>query len=307
MMEKLVSVIVPIYNTEKYLERCIGSICSQTYQSLEIILIDDGSTDASLQICRDWAVKDSRIKLFSQKNAGASAARNYGLDCTIGNYVVFVDSDDYIDTDMIEEFYKAMESSQASVVISDVSHDRKVYHEDAIIDSYRALKIILSGIWWGGPAKMFNKDVVGTLRFPNKTIAEDYVFMVQLMDKCKNVYYLSRNFYHVEQRCNSLSHLRLSDRKFDELYNVKYVSDYIASRHPELKHLADHNLAGTLLKLLGLVYKAKREKEYATRVEEMVQIVRMNYGSFLRNPYLLFKQKVLLTLCLTKCTAKVIF
>ena len=99
---KLISVIVPVYNTEKYIEKCVMSILNQTYKNLEIILIDDGSTDNSPQICDSLAKKDNRITVIHQPNGGVSSARNIGLDNTHGDYITFVDSDDYIEPNMIE-------------------------------------------------------------------------------------------------------------------------------------------------------------------------------------------------------------
>ena len=97
-----ISVIVPVYNAEKYLNYALSSICGQTYQNLEILLIDDGSTDNSLKCCEEWAKKDKRIRVFHQENAGASAARNAGIEHASGQYVMFMDGDDWIDRDMYE-------------------------------------------------------------------------------------------------------------------------------------------------------------------------------------------------------------
>ena len=102
----MISVIVPIYNVEKYLIKCIESIINQTYKDLEIILVDDGSTDSSGKICDEFATKDNRIKVIHKKNGGLSSARNIGLDICKGNYISFIDSDDYIELDMYEKMIK---------------------------------------------------------------------------------------------------------------------------------------------------------------------------------------------------------
>lgn len=114
--EQLVSVILPIYNVEKYLERCISTIINQTYRNLEIILIDDGSTDLSADICDKWAAKDKRIKVVHKKNAGLGMARNTGIDNVSGKYVFFVDSDDYVSPDMVEKVVGLAEKTEADVV-----------------------------------------------------------------------------------------------------------------------------------------------------------------------------------------------
>ena len=109
MIQGLVSIIVPVYNSEKYLDQCVSSIVEQTYSSLEIILVDDGSTDNSPRMCDDWAQKDNRVKVVHKQNAGAGLARNSGLDIAAGEFVCFFDSDDYLDPDAI---YKAMTLAQ---------------------------------------------------------------------------------------------------------------------------------------------------------------------------------------------------
>lgn len=116
-MKPLISIIVPIYNVEKYLSRCIESILSQTFSNIEIILIDDGSTDNSGNICEEYAQKDYRVKFFYKENGGVSAARNYGLDKARGEWITFVDSDDWIDKNMYYEMYNKAVSSRADIVL----------------------------------------------------------------------------------------------------------------------------------------------------------------------------------------------
>ena len=110
MMQELITVIVPVYNTEKYLERCLDSIVGQTYRDLEILLIDDGSTDSSGEICRQYAEADDRITVLVKENGGQASARNLGLDRMQGEYVLFVDSDDYVSPDFVEELYRQIKA-----------------------------------------------------------------------------------------------------------------------------------------------------------------------------------------------------
>ena len=114
-MDKLISVIVPVYNVEKFLDKCISSIVNQTYKNLEIILIDDGSTDESVQICDKWQEKDNRVRLTHKENTGVSDTRNIGLEKTTGEYICFVDSDDYIEPDYIENLYKSLTENNADI------------------------------------------------------------------------------------------------------------------------------------------------------------------------------------------------
>ena len=116
MNDNLISIIVPIYNVEKYLNQCIQSIVKQTYKNLEIILIDDGSTDKSPELCDEWATNDKRIKVIHQKNQGAAMAKNQGLESATGELIAFVDSDDCIKIDMYERLYKLLKEKQCDIV-----------------------------------------------------------------------------------------------------------------------------------------------------------------------------------------------
>lgn len=117
--EKLISVIIPVYNIEKYIFKCLSSVASQKYTNLEIIVVDDGSTDNSGEICDMFAAGDNRIKIIHQKNAGLSAARNAGIDASKGEYIGFIDGDDYIDKMMYYEMIHIIEQNDADMVICD--------------------------------------------------------------------------------------------------------------------------------------------------------------------------------------------
>ena len=140
--QALISVIVPIYNTVEYLPRCVDSIRRQTYRNLEIILVDDGSPDRCPAMCDAWAEKDRRIKVIHKANGGLSDARNVGLQLAQGNYVAFIDSDDWIDLRFIEILYKAIVETEAEISACDI---RKVYEEsEERITSIDAIKVQLS-------------------------------------------------------------------------------------------------------------------------------------------------------------------
>ena len=116
-----ISVIVPVYNVEDYLDRCINSIVKQTYKNLEIILVDDGSTDSSYKICNEWAKKDERIKVLHNKNEGVSKARNVGIDASTGDFIAFVDSDDYIEETMFEKLLDKQKTNNSDIVFCRVN------------------------------------------------------------------------------------------------------------------------------------------------------------------------------------------
>jgi glycosyltransferase involved in cell wall biosynthesis len=125
MVQKKISIIIPVYNVIEYLDRCLTSVTEQTYTKLEIILVNDGSNDGSEKKCEKWAKKDSRIRYFSQKNQGQGAARNFGIEMATGDYLGFVDSDDWIAVEMMRKLYNKITLEKADVVICDIFHVTK--------------------------------------------------------------------------------------------------------------------------------------------------------------------------------------
>lgn len=208
---ELVSVIVPVYNAEKYIDRCIKSIVNQSFSNFELILIDDGSNDKSFDICKKWSKKDKRIKVYSQKNAGASAARNYGLRIMKGEYVVFVDADDWIHSKYIELLYSSIKLGDYDIVQcalkptidmeskleEAVSFDKKNVKEISKIQAlnYRLYKVSVC-------AKIYKRDIFLNFLFREGAIYEDdasyYIFVyrankIAILNETLYYYYMSNN------------------------------------------------------------------------------------------------------------------
>ncbi|MBR2403925.1 MAG: glycosyltransferase [Lachnospiraceae bacterium] len=187
---KKVSIIVPVYNAATYLERSLKSICEQTYQDLEIILIDDGSTDNSLACCQSWKQKDNRIVVYHQANAGVSAARNRGLDIATGEYIMFVDADDWIAPDMVQALYGLAVEHNADVSTCDylevpetkeyLAEKQEKEERGCKEDIKIATEKVESGLQlllpWAVYCKMYRKEILESIRFESYKIAEDLLF-----------------------------------------------------------------------------------------------------------------------------------
>lgn len=211
-----ISVIVPIYNSEKYLETCLRSITSQTYRNLEIILVNDGSTDDSLAICKAFQEIDPRIKILSKSNAGVSEARNDGVTESRGYYLLFIDSDDYIDLDYVETLHRKIKEYNADVVISngiDFDADGEIpaknrVHENKILRNSEALKELysekyFSSVCWG---KIFKRDVIGNTTFDKAMkIAEDFKFLDEVFAEADTVVVIPERKYHYFVRNGSVT------------------------------------------------------------------------------------------------------
>lgn len=192
---KLITIIIPVYNTEKYLKKCVMSIVNQTYKNLEIILIDDGSTDSSPMICDTLAEKDNRITVIHQANGGLSSARNTGLDNMHGDYVMFVDSDDYTDTNMIEFLLNQIGNADISMCgytdfdeNGNLSTLNTVTVPDGIISTdtfwdyfYTDTRIYYVTVW----AKLYKRNLWDNVRFPIGKLHEDEFVVHQIISQCK--------------------------------------------------------------------------------------------------------------------------
>lgn len=204
-METKISIIVPIYNAEKYLEKCLDSLKNQTFREIEVLMIDDGSTDSSPEICKGFAEKDPRFVHIRQDNAGVSAARNKGLEAAHGEYIGFCDSDDFAEPDMYEDLYRLVTENGADVaVVSSVQSedppDRSLDGEAVQAFSGReAIRVMHHGELFQGQLwnKIVRRDVIGDLRLdPSVAIFEDMLFLWDLFARCEKVVYQKLQRYH---------------------------------------------------------------------------------------------------------------
>lgn len=213
-MNELISVIVPIYKVEAYLDECVQSIVNQTYKNLEIILVDDGSTDNCPQMCDDWAIRDSRIKVIHKKNAGAAAARNSALDIAKGDYFGFVDSDDYIADNMFEELLKALLDSGKK--ISYCTAYRVLPNGTALPTIYSSSEGILNvtesinevfywridtAVW----SKLFERSVFDGIRFPEGETNEEFPILLPLISNAGGIINTGKTLYYYRAREGSVT------------------------------------------------------------------------------------------------------
>lgn len=220
-MQELISVIVPIYNIEKYIEKCIASISSQTYKNLEIILIDDGSTDSSGSICDTLAKNDPRIKVIHKKNGGLSDARNAGLEVAEGEYFSFIDGDDFITPDTLEKLYNAAVSTDSEISVCNML---RYYEDGSTVDFYcpSTAPVTLEGIdrfkTLNQPSvcnKLFKAELFGDLRFPKSKYYEDtYIYHILAYNASKATL-TGHNGYMYLSRRDSILGANISERYFD--------------------------------------------------------------------------------------------
>lgn len=232
MTGKLISVIVPVYKVEKYIEKCVDSIIAQTYDNLEIILVDDGSPDKCPHICDRYKEMDGRIKVIHKENGGLSSARNAGLAMCSGECIAFIDSDDCIAEDYIEKLYSAMETENADIAmcdflytgsLTDYNNEYNQLHfprftadgREAVRRYYSAENGTALVVAWG---KLYRRELFRTLRYPVGRIHEDEFVFAELMLNCKKAVWIEEKLYFYLQRENSI----MSEKKIKDTLTARY-------------------------------------------------------------------------------------
>lgn len=231
-----ITVIVPVYKAEDYLNRCVESLLSQTFQDFEILLVDDGSPDHSGDICDDYARKDDRIKVFHKLNGGVSSARQYGMDHAIGEYVIHADPDDWVEPCMLEELYNKAKEENADMVICDYYmnyENKQIYkkQEPSSLDHKTVLKELfqqLHGSCWNKLVRRACYNDTGT-RFPEGfTLWEDRFVCCSLLLADLKIVYLGKAFYHYDRISNANSLARIPSHK--GLWSCVRFIDYFEDR-----------------------------------------------------------------------------
>lgn len=234
-----ISIVIPVYQVENYIKRCLDSILSQTYSNLEIILIDDGSRDMSGKICDEYVIKDSRVKVIHQDNAGVSVARNKGLDICTGDYVTFVDSDDFLEPLMYEKMMEKVTEYNCDVVMCDCvkddgviqtpyTHDIRAgfYNYNQLKEEYYPHLLMMENVEYPATISnwliLFKREVASNIRYiEGVRYSEDLLFGAQLLYNAKSFYYMKGEFYyHYWMNSDSASHTFKEDKWED--YKVLY-------------------------------------------------------------------------------------
>ena len=307
---KKISVIVPVYNSIDCLERCVASICAQTYRHLDILLIDDGSTDGTDELCERLAAKDARIRTYHKKNGGASSARNVGLKLADGDFLGFVDSDDYIEPYVYEEMLRVLEAGEHSVVqISrdEVDEDGNRLpdvclppEKEFFCDAETFIReLLLHRGDCSFCTKLFRREVFAGHCFPEGELNEDFRLLLELLQEISGIVILPQQGYHVVCRATSTTRTRTKDsfsRVFlDIVDNADRVQVLVDEKYPALHESAVRfNLYQRLDYMLHVpVSQMKADNVFYQKVKKYL---RRHVTDTVKNPYLTKKNKVYLLL-----------
>lgn len=305
MSNDIISVIVPVYNVEQYLQECLDSILLQTYQNIEIILINDGSSDNSGKICDEYAFRDARIKVIHKKNEGVSVARNVGLDSCNGEYICFIDGDDLIEPIYIEDLYINAIKYKADIVTSDYKgynckkecypsyYKRKGRYISNNITGHEALSLMLRmrencSVW----SKIFKRSSIGNLRFPIGKINEDALFLFYLYLKVEKVSSIPQANYYYRINPNGLART-INEHQFDIVENMEEMDEFFT------KHNISSNCQKALkiwkthycTNLLFILHNSNLYKSHFSKIDKMRQIIRTNFWNVIFSNDLTYKNK----------------
>ena len=290
-MKPSISVIVPVYNVEHYLRKCLDSIIEQTVRDIEIIVVDDGSTDSSGEICDTYLDRDSRVKVFHKENGGLSSARNFGIEKATGEYIGFVDSDDFIEPDMYEillHLIKRYKADLSMCGLYDVfdGKPRAVFKttEEWFVDKVKAMEIVLEAKIVSVTAvnKLYKKELFNTIRYPLGKTAEDAFVIIELLDECNTVAITNDQKYHYIHRSNSITTNKFSKKTLDviEAYEKNY--NLINKKYPQLKETAKMRLCWAYFYVLDrIVYD--NTSSFEEEKKTIVKYLRANIGFILKD------------------------
>ena len=309
-MSEKISVIVPVYNSIDCLERCVRSICAQTYGNLEILLVDDGSTDGTDRLCERLASEDGRIRTHHKENGGASSARNVGISLASGQYLGFVDSDDYIEPDMYELMIRAMQGKPQDVV--QVSRDEvdeagrrlpDVCVPPDTVRFCRAEDFLKELLLHRGDCsfctKLVRRELFETHRFPEGVLNEDFSLLADMLQEIEGITILPKQCYHVVCRQESTTRRKTRDsfsRVFlDIVDNADKIQELVDRSYPALHEYAVRfNLYQRLDYMLHVpVSQMRADNDFYCRVK---RYLRGHLKDTVRNPYLTGKNKIYLLL-----------
>ena len=249
-MNPLISVIVPVYNVEKYLDRCVESIVNQTYKNLEIILVDDGSTDNCPQKCDDWAKKDNRIIVIHKENGGLSDARNIGMQTAKGEYIGFVDSDDFLDERMYQIMFDIILQTHSDVAeckwtsfykTSEIVYagEGNIKRKFEVFDTESALRelILEKKLKQTVVNKLYKKTSIN-VQFPKGRINEDDFWTYKVFGNSQKIVYIDIVLYFYYQRINSIMHNKYSVKRLDGVFARKERMQYVIENYNNIKDYA---------------------------------------------------------------------
>lgn len=311
MEEDLISIIVPVYNVEPYIERCVDSIIGQTYKNIEIILVDDGSPDNCPKICDEYAKKDNRIKVIHKENGGLSDARNEGIKVANGKYVGFVDSDDWVHESMFERLYHELISNDADIscckLIRCTDEGKKIEKKfDNKITQYNQMEYLKKFFKIGSqecvyyaPNKLYKKKLLEEDQYPINLTSEDVVGTYKVLLKCKKIVEINYPYYYYFYNTDSITGKGITKKDFDLIEIWNRVIEITKEKNPNYLWMAELNryrIDYTLLMRMAFQLKfSEIQNLYCNEYTEMLKSLKEHKRLLLKSK-IPFSRKITIVL-----------
>lgn len=308
MDNSMISVIVPVYNTEKYLFECVESLLKQTYQNFELILVDDGSTDNCGKICDEYSLKDERIKVIHKINGGLSSAWNAGIKEAKGSYLSFIDSDDYVDKKFLESMYHCLMEKKADICecsffyLKDNKRIPEKLFRYEILDNVTAVKYLFTDsygsyvVTWN---KLYKKKLFNQIRFPEGKLHEDEFTTYKLLYESKQIAYLNQHLYNYRIRKGSIMTSGFSMKRAEILKCIGEMKNYFKFHNVDMQNeIGFHEFSLQILLLNTMIESNNYNIELWNNIKHNLN---KNRKKLFRSPYLKKHHKIYLaTLLLGK-------
>lgn len=301
---KLISVIVPVYKVEKYLAKCIDSILNQIYSNFELVLVDDGSPDNCGLICDKYAETDMRIRVIHKPNGGLSDARNVGVSFATGDYITFIDSDDYIDSYFLKNFADILQNEDADLIITgvvnfyenDISIDSQISNEYEVLTHEQTYEKMLlqDGMDVNATAKLYRKSIFDNIKYPVGELYEDIKVIYDVVESVDTIIFSKYRGYFYLQRTDSIMYSNMSSKKLILLDTVKRLKSLIQENYPNIENAAIRRYVYCNFHLLG---RAIFDNLFINECREMRKNI-LEYQNLILNNDIFSKKEKIATLFL---------
>lgn len=304
----LISIIVPVYNVERYLRTCVKSLLGQTYKNIEIILVNDGSRDESGTICDELKKNNDKISVIHKENGGLASARNKGLEYAKGKYVTFVDSDDYVAEDMYECLYEAIIRTSSKIACCNwlrhidtegkkeiISPIGQLYTDETILSKEQAIKSLLlnNGMTYSACDKLFKKELFDEIRFPCENLpSEDIPCIYKIIKNADRIVHIGEAKYYYRIVQGSISTQTFTKRNISTFEYMTDVVEDVVKCYPNLRKESEFALIQCADSLYNRLVLDKKHKEYREISEELKQQIRKSLGKIIFNPFFTFNAKI---------------
>ncbi len=303
--------IIPAYNVEKYLVRCLDSVCRQSYKDIQIIVVDDGSNDGTGNILDEYAEKDNRIVAIHKENGGVAAARNAALDVAAGDVIAFADADDYMEPDMLQRLYESMLVSNADMVTCgyyeeypDRTVKRRMNKGNKLFDAEEAYKEFfkMGGLIGGGCwNKLIKKEAIGNIRYKAYSMGEDVELLGRVLHNCGKVMSLDYAGYHYIHREESATQTRFRHENMHIIYVMDEMEEFIRKNRPLLLQPYYGFCASWYVAFLQVMKRSGEMKSHKIEQAELKNRIRKKRKQLIYNPYVYKVDKVLLIGFMINC------